>query len=1728
MPDDNGVVEKVAARLTLDISPAQKQLLQLAEDIKSTLGDSALSAGLVQVQQQAQQVNDALAKVKKQVADDGSRTFIINAQSQLVSLRDALKNIQLQFKEGRLEAEQYIKAIEGLRQTYSGDFSGSNPTAFKNDMLIRQAILQAQQEISRLQDYELEAERRIEQQYARIQAENARRDLQAQAESINNQLRQIREFYNMKLTSAEQSLQRIKRLMDEEAEYFAQNEAKKLEAMKLTYKIQSDMAAQQAARSQQVSFGPVGNVADRALGTAAGLALFQAVNWLMEIPRAAMEAQDSLVKLKQVLELTPSQQDIQRFGSLDGMLKQLQQTAGIMSQIYGVDVNVVLDAMSLVGRRFKDVADIVVATDTALQLYAVDNVNVETAVRGVEAMMSQYGMNMEQARQALFELTAASHAFQVTATDLVQAIERSGSSFKVLKANSAESMAAIATMANLTAQSGSIIGNAWKSIEASMTSDQGQKALKQLGIEIFDAQGKMKNFADVLVELQKKWPKLSDAAKVHFAEVLAGGKYQYERLLTFLNDYSQQYQKALDVIKQANAEVQQKLVETALESPSKQLDMTKASFETLANTIMQSATPAIISFLTAVRRGTHFINEHWGSIEQWLEKGAKLAGAYIMWKVALGTWNSLVKLGTTQQLAMNGALVEGSAAATAFGTATLKAGFSLETFAKRVTSAVWIFLLLNAAYQTFLDLTGQNTEGMLQSKINALEEMKKDHTTVGQLWEDLKKLDVLSMANDIWTGMKYGIFDHVLFGTQDIRDRTIQSEIDKTKAQLAQIQAEKQKKQEEEIKQSLEQMNKIIEESMKQIDKNTPPPPAPGPNDGSLNIDPNAGKGRGHQYQDVTGGPYADTINQYAHQYGIDPQLVRAVAMQESSLGRASSNVMQVNGMDGASPEASIQKGTEMLADLLKRTNGNIKEALAAYNMGPGILDYFDTHGGYSVENMYAFSNMMKQKYGYSVYGDPEYVNHVLRYYNGSGGGGGLSDAEASAEVAKPYKDAVQQMNNELQPFVDRNKELDAIVQELTTHQQTLSDVLKHGSTNAGLISDATDTYKQKLEALKLEQNSLHQTNDKIRADMAAIQQKIHELNPNNADLLTLSPGTQKAIQSLMDEYNKLSQEADQNGKKWWEAQKDITQATLDWLSAIYQLEQNGLTPLSDAMHQNDNDLKMVQQDMSLASDDMKRHQNDTQALTKYLQDYHKEVTLLNQQNDLLHQSNDLLRADNEDLRNRMNEITELFKSGQLTVDAYDAAMQSLNQQIQKNNDEIAKNTDQWYQNITAIQKANDEIQSMIADYLKTAYELEQKMTENKLDEQFNKQKQYLEQLKQSSKEYYDTTIKGLEDQKNAIDDVINSLKQEWQTQDELNKLNDLQNQLANVMSQKDHEIIDVNGNRTFTYDVQKANDLQKQIADEQTKIQRDQQKQQLENQKKALDQQIQQLRDFEQKQQDEYDKQLQDLQESYDKQKQALDEYWQDRLSQDRLNTDAENLILQQGYDKALQNTKNFVDQMKGQFNALQQNVLATGAAIAAAMGATMPTGVSSGSSSSSTSSSSSSSHSSSNSGSNNSNGNSSTNKSTNSSGSTHVVDSVTQNKNGTWTTQWHDPKTGQTGFTTTWRKPAQMATGGEIPKGKEGLVYLHENEVVLNSPLTNRLREVLYSTPKFVMPEIEMPKFTMPRFTVPSVMNQVVKIDRLEFPNVRDASDARSFVQEFTNITKQAYFNSLAGGMS
>lgn len=132
---------------------------------------------------------------------------------------------------------------------------------------------------------------------------------------------------------------------------------------------------------------------------------------------------------------------------------------------------------------------------------------------------------------------------------------------------------------------------------------------------------------------------------------------------------------------------------------------------------------------------------------------------------------------------------------------------------------------------------------------------------------------------------------------------------------------------------------------------------------------------------------YEPIIREYAVKYGVEGYVDILLAKMQQESGGRGGDPMQSSESLGlppntiTNPVTSIDVGVRYFSQVLKQAKGDIKLTLQAYNFGGGFIPYALERGGYSKENAVSFSNMMAAKMGWSRYGDVNYVDNVLRYF---------------------------------------------------------------------------------------------------------------------------------------------------------------------------------------------------------------------------------------------------------------------------------------------------------------------------------------------------------------------------------------------------------------------------------------------------------------------------------------------------------------------------------------------------------------------------------------------------------------------------------------------------------------------------------------------------------------------------------------------------------------------------
>lgn len=147
-------------------------------------------------------------------------------------------------------------------------------------------------------------------------------------------------------------------------------------------------------------------------------------------------------------------------------------------------------------------------TQLSAKLAVADNMDIGLANRAVESVINAYqkqAVATEFATHVVDSWTKIAHNAQSSATDLAEALSRTGAAAKAVGVDFDTTNALASAMIKSTGRSGAEVGNALKSLFSSIHSDKAIKQLEALGIQMYkvDAEGQkhFRNLHDVFMDL---------------------------------------------------------------------------------------------------------------------------------------------------------------------------------------------------------------------------------------------------------------------------------------------------------------------------------------------------------------------------------------------------------------------------------------------------------------------------------------------------------------------------------------------------------------------------------------------------------------------------------------------------------------------------------------------------------------------------------------------------------------------------------------------------------------------------------------------------------------------------------------------------------------------------------------------------------------------------------------------------------------------------------------------------------------------------------------------------------------------------------------------------------------------------------------------------------------------------------------------------------------------------
>lgn len=238
-------------------------------------------------------------------------------------------------------------------------------------------------------------------------------------------------------------------------------------------------------------------------------------------------------------------------------------------------------------------------------------------------ILSQFRLDPKEMDRVSDVLTGA---FTRTNTDLQnigEAMKYAGTGLSNLGVSVEQTTAMIGVMANVGLR-GSIAGTGLQATFSRLAAPTGRAktALKELGVEVADATGKMRPAEVVLTDLYKKISKYGDTDKLSFFKDIAGEEASKSFQALVMSAGSGELQKLLGELKNAKGEAQKaaKIMADNLDGDLKNLDSAWEGFRIQINDLVNNQLRALTQGLSDVV----------GNMTEWAKENPKLAQSLLV------------------------------------------------------------------------------------------------------------------------------------------------------------------------------------------------------------------------------------------------------------------------------------------------------------------------------------------------------------------------------------------------------------------------------------------------------------------------------------------------------------------------------------------------------------------------------------------------------------------------------------------------------------------------------------------------------------------------------------------------------------------------------------------------------------------------------------------------------------------------------------------------------------------------------------------------------------------------------------------------------------------------------------------------------------------------------------------------------------------------------------------
>lgn len=229
------------------------------------------------------------------------------------------------------------------------------------------------------------------------------------------------------------------------------------------------------------------------------------------------------------------------------------------------------------GRVGSEIADL---TRTALIAQNIAEIDAADSVKFLNSAVIQFDLTVRESLRVLDEWNELSNRTPATTLDMAQAASFAGSVFHNLSTEIQFLNAMTATLVEVTAKSGNMIGRAERTMAVYSQRLTTVNKLANIGVRVYDQlNGSYRGLDTILTEVATKWKFLSDSNKAATAQAIAGTRQQ-QFFIALMENQDLLFDNLIIQWESYGSAIQEN--DLFLESIAKKFDALKNSIESLA------------------------------------------------------------------------------------------------------------------------------------------------------------------------------------------------------------------------------------------------------------------------------------------------------------------------------------------------------------------------------------------------------------------------------------------------------------------------------------------------------------------------------------------------------------------------------------------------------------------------------------------------------------------------------------------------------------------------------------------------------------------------------------------------------------------------------------------------------------------------------------------------------------------------------------------------------------------------------------------------------------------------------------------------------------------------------------------------------------------------------------------------------------------------------------------